>query len=472
VCCVCPKMVVSPETTTTTTTSAFSSYTSTLHEYKDDSLRYHITREVPHLLSSVSDIEDEEEEELHHHAADSVASWDESHCDGSSDASSSCSDASNSHHSQSLEEDRASMTWNQMEAAAPVLMMIDIDDNDAQANLIPASQVCITSFCIPPTSPEPSPEMPLLPPAPPKREWEAAAPQLPKPQPLHKRTPSSVSSISVQSSSDSSLPSILKNKLRPPLKPSRRFFPDNLEDAELSFLPTPTAEQAPHQKHSTTLSDPLLDKLTDLDKPRPLKLHKRSVSFPTELTPTSSSLSPKHTWSEAPKRAMSPPPPEPFDPALTSIMDTKRIRKHRNLYSMPLITPRTNMFLAMAIPPLRAKDVNASVPVIYDARCCREWRSSNRSRDGSRSKSRSDGGSCADSKCSRGYESAGRQRRKRKQRGEILVLSLILTFFAGLFDFYIYHVFVYPLQVDRKSIIVIIPWIQGEYHLILNLPWP
>eukprot|EP00957_Ditylum_brightwellii_P124387 9480372-Ditylum_brightwellii.AAC.1 len=76
-------MVVSPETTTTTTTSAFSSYTSTLHEYKDDSLRYHITREVPHLLSSVSDIEDEEEEELHHHAADSVASWDESHCDGS-----------------------------------------------------------------------------------------------------------------------------------------------------------------------------------------------------------------------------------------------------------------------------------------------------------------------------------------------------------------------------------------------------
>jgi len=75
------------------------------------------------------------------------------------------------------------------------------------------------------------------------------------------------------------------------------------------------------------------------------------------------------------------------------------------------------MFLAMEIPPLRAKDVNASVPVIYDARCCREWRSSNRSRDGSRSKSRSDGGSCADSKCSRGYESAGRQRRKRKQRG-------------------------------------------------------
>jgi len=54
-----------------------------------------------------------------------------------------------------------------MEAAAPVLMMIGIDDKGPQTNLIPASQVCITSFCIPQASTEPSLEMP-------------------KPQPLHK----------------------------------------------------------------------------------------------------------------------------------------------------------------------------------------------------------------------------------------------------------------------------------------------
>eukprot|EP00957_Ditylum_brightwellii_P108573 8280948-Ditylum_brightwellii.AAC.2 len=77
--------------------------------------------------------------------ADSTASWEESHYDCSS------SYISSSQCSHSLEEVRASMTWNPMESAAPVLMMIGIDNSDSHASFIPASQVCITSFCILPS---------------------------------------------------------------------------------------------------------------------------------------------------------------------------------------------------------------------------------------------------------------------------------------------------------------------------------